>query len=124
MGIMADLHQRAGDVFQQMETDIIFDIKMVATDKLNRKCGLGTDLLRRSVQLAQSLGYKAIKTEATGLYSRKAFERLGFIVVAEFLYAEYEVDGELIFEKIKNHRGTVFMLKRLSEVTVTRAVEI
>jgi len=42
-----------------METDIIFDIKMVATDKLNRKCGLGTDLLRRSVQLAQSLGYKA-----------------------------------------------------------------
>ena len=27
-----------------------------------------------------------------------------------------EVDGELIFEKIKNHRGTVFMLKRLSEV--------
>ena len=36
----------------------MFDIKMVTTDKGNRKVGLGTDLLRRSVQLAQSLGYK------------------------------------------------------------------
>ena len=43
----------------QVETDIIFDIKMVVTDKLNRRGGLGTDLLRRSVQLANSLGYKA-----------------------------------------------------------------
>ena len=34
---------------------------------------------------------KAAKTEATGLYSRKAFERLGFTVAAEFLYADYEV---------------------------------
>ena len=41
--------------------DIIFDIKMVATDKQNRRGGLGTDLLRRSVQLANSLGYKVSK---------------------------------------------------------------
>ncbi len=32
-----------------------------------------------------------MKTEATGLYSRKAIERLGFTVAAEFLYADYEV---------------------------------
>jgi hypothetical protein len=32
-----------------------------------------------------------VKTEATGLYSRKAIERLGFTVAAEFLYADYEV---------------------------------
>ena len=36
----------------------MFDIKMVTTDKSNRRSGLGTDLLRRSVQLATSLGYK------------------------------------------------------------------
>ena len=38
----------------------MFDIKMVTTDKGNRRSGLGTDLLRRSVQLASSLGYKVI----------------------------------------------------------------
>jgi hypothetical protein len=35
---------------------------------------------------------QAVKTEATGLYSRKAIERLGFTVAAEFLYADYEVE--------------------------------
>ena len=39
----------------------MFDIKMVTTDKGNRRSGLGTDLLRRSVQLASSLGYKVIQ---------------------------------------------------------------
>ena len=61
------------------------------------------------MELAHSLGYKAVKTEATGLYSRsvndamncfnnyvklcsrKAFERLGFRVASEFLYTEYKV---------------------------------
>ena len=42
----------------KVDTDIMFDIKMVTTDKSNRRSGLGTDLLRRSVQLASSLGYK------------------------------------------------------------------
>jgi hypothetical protein len=27
------------------------------------------------------------------------------------------VEGEKVFEKIKNHRGTVFMVKRLSDVS-------
>lgn len=59
---------------------------------------------------------QAIKTEATGLYSRKAFERLGFQVASEFLYSDYEVEGVKVFEGIKNHRGTAFMIKQLVEV--------
>ena len=113
----------------------MFDIKMVTTDKSNRRSGLGTDLLRRSVQLASSLGYKvsitfsssslslsiqAIKTEATGQYSRKAFERLDFKAVSEVLYSEYEVNGEKIFEPIKNHRGTTFMIKCNNEVKLVK----
>ena len=49
-----------------METDVFFDIKMVTTDKHQRRGGLATDLLRRSVDLARILGFKAVKTEATG----------------------------------------------------------
>ena len=45
---------------------MLFDVKMVTTDKRNRRSGLGTELLRRSVELARSLGFKACKTEATG----------------------------------------------------------
>ena len=50
-----------------METDVFFDIKMVTTDKQQRKGGLATELLRRSVELARNLGFKAVKTEATGM---------------------------------------------------------
>ena len=45
---------------------ILFHPK-VTTDKTRRKAGLGKDLLRRSVELAKVLGFKAVKTEATGL---------------------------------------------------------
>ena len=41
-------------------------LRMVTTDKLNRRGGLGTDLLRRSVEMARKLGFRACKTEATG----------------------------------------------------------
>merc|ERR1711874_53594 len=124
LAVMATVHQRAGDIWAKVEGDIMFDIKMVTTDKNNRRSGLGTDLLRRSVQLAASLGYKAIKTEATGLYSRKAFERLGFEAVSEVLYSEYEAEGERIFEKIKNHRGTSFMIKKNPEIHLTAEMKI
>ena len=43
----------------------MFDIKMVTTDKGNRRSGLGTDLLRRSVQLASSLGYKVTRNKSS-----------------------------------------------------------
>ena len=41
-------------------------LKQVTTDKNRRKAGLGRDLLGRSVDLAKVLGFKAVKTEATG----------------------------------------------------------
>ena len=63
---------------------------------------------------------QAIKTEATGQYSRKAFERLGFEAFSEILYSEYEVDGEKIFEPIKSHRGTTFMIKCNNEVNLSK----
>lgn len=66
INVLHGVNMRAGDIFDIMSTDTIFDIKMVATDKENRRGGLATDLLRRSVKLARNLGYTAAKTEATG----------------------------------------------------------
>ena len=60
------VNEKAGNIYQKMETDVFFDIKMVTADKQQRKRGLATDLLRRSIELAKNLGFKAIKTEATG----------------------------------------------------------
>ena len=39
--------------------------------------------------------------------------------MSEVLYSEYqaEADGKKVFEKIKNHRGTTFMIKKNPEVS-------
>ena len=64
--VLHGVNQNAGDLFKAYDTNIFFDIKMLATDKNNRKGGLAKDLLQRSVMLAKVLGFNVIKTEATG----------------------------------------------------------
>ena len=68
-------NERAGEaVYEEVGSDVLFDVKIVATDKFNRKGGLGTDLLRRSMELARVLDFKGCKTEATGGNQRRALE--------------------------------------------------
>ena len=45
--------------------------------------------------------------------------------MSEVLYSEYQTDdGEFIFEKIKNHRGTTFMIKKNPEVNINGSNKI
>lgn len=113
--VLYNVNRDGGDIFGEMDSNILFDIKMIAADKHNRKGGLATDLLRRSVDLAKCLGFKGIKTEATGLYSRKAFQRIGFEVKAECIYEDFvTLDGEKIFIDAKEpHRCTTLMTKKI-----------
>ncbi len=67
IGVMHRANERAGaGIYSDLGSDVLFDVKIVATDKHNRKGGLGTDLIRRSIQLARVLDFKGCKTEATG----------------------------------------------------------
>ncbi len=79
MTVLHEVNIRAGDIFTENEVDSFFDIKMVTTDRNQRRGGLGTDLLRRSVLLAKALGFRAVKTEATGVYSSFSISEVSFI---------------------------------------------
>ena len=46
-------------------------------DPAYRSKGVATDLIRRSVLLAGTMGFTGLMTEATGAFSQKAFRRLG-----------------------------------------------
>ena len=49
-----------------------------------------------------------------GIYSRKAFERLGFSVQAEYMYADYDYEGAHLLSKITgNHRCITLLTKPL-----------
>ena len=75
--------------------------------------GLASDLISRSVQLARCPGYNMCKTEATGDFSRRAFIKAGFKVVAECDYREFTVDGRKVFQDIHNHKGVALLIKIL-----------
>ncbi len=69
---MHEANASAGaSVYSDLGSDVLFDVKIVVTDRFNRKGGLGTDLLRRSVDLARVLDFKGCKTEATGELPQK-----------------------------------------------------
>merc|ERR1711936_1515855 len=64
--------------------------------------------------LAACLGYKGCKTEATGAYSRKAFTKAGFEVVAEVKYKQCQLEGKEVFSGIEGHEGVAFQAKMLT----------
>ena len=55
------------------------------------------------------------KTEATSDYSRKAFLRAGFEIVAECKYTEFILGDKKVFEGISDHQGVALMVKFLDE---------
>ena len=78
-----------------------------------RGLGLGREMIQRSEALARCLGFKACKTEATGDYSRAAFLKAGFEVVAECNYEDFTVEGETVFKDITGHKGVALMIKMI-----------
>ena len=88
-------------------------LQMLAVHPSARGQGLARDMIERSVQLAKCLGYKMCKTEATGDYSRRAFLKAGFELVAECDYNDFAQDGERVFQDINNHKGVALLIKIL-----------
>ena len=86
---------------------------MLAVHPSYRRRGVATDMILRSVQLAKCLGYKMCKTEATGDFSRRAFLKAGFELVAECDYNDFAQDGERVFQNINNHKGVALLIKIL-----------
>ena len=88
-------------------------LQMLAVHPSARGQGLARDMIERSVQLAKCLGFKMCKTEATGDFSRRAFLKAGFELVAECDYKEFAQDGKKVFQDINNHKGVALLVKML-----------
>ena len=66
MEVLRRVNKTGGDIWTEMGTNKFFDIKILTTNKNSRKAGLARELIKRSIDLSKVLGFKAIKTEATG----------------------------------------------------------
>jgi len=83
-------------IYQELGTDKFFGIQMVGVENSQRGRGVATELIRRSILLAGCLGFSGIKTEATGNFSRTAFEAVGLLPSSSINYKEFEYEGSRI----------------------------
>jgi len=115
VAIRHQLRLQNAHVYQEVGTDKFFSIRMVGVDPKERGKGIATDLIRRSVLLAGSLGYVGIKTEVTGNWSMKAFETIGLMPTSSIKYSDFTYEDKHVLEGVINYKGdteVTFMKKK------------
>ena len=106
------LRQENKHLFDEIITDKLFDIGMIGVEVENRGQGIATNLIRRSILLAGCLGFRGIKTEATGGFSRAAFTTVGMQPAGAIDYANFEFEGTKPFEGMPHPDTQITFMKK------------
>ena len=120
------IRRQNDDVYDQIGIDKMFSIGMIGVEKTG--LGIATNLIRRSVLLAGScnssvknqtlikiagcLGFRGIKTEAPGAFSREAFERVGFQAGSTIDYNSFQFYGEKVFQGLKSGDSEITFMRK------------
>jgi len=88
------------------------DVMILACRSDRRTPGLGTELLRRGLEIMEDRGVKVITGTATSHFSARIFSKLGFTKLKECLYEDYKVDdGQIIFPPSHPHTSAKQFIK-------------
>jgi len=101
-------------MFDVVGCDLIYEDKAVCSARTSGVRGLGTELCRRTGELAKSLGCSHTYAAVTGKYSRRIFEKLGHTVLTEVVYADFkDENGELYLKDTREHLSVITCVKEL-----------
>jgi ribosomal protein S18 acetylase RimI-like enzyme len=90
LNVLKHVHRNI-DLFHEMKTDCLLHIVIVAIDAHYRGLRLTEKLIHESITHAKNeLNLKAAFSEATSLYSSKAFRKQGFQIYDEIIYTKYD----------------------------------
>merc|ERR1712032_435818 len=70
------------------------------------------NLIRRSILLAGCLGFRAIKTEATGRFSKETFQRVGMQPAGSIKYDDFVFEGRKPFAGMKDGNSEITFMKK------------
>jgi len=88
--VLNDVHGNI-DLFQEMNTDHLLHIVIIAIDAHYRGLRLTEKLIHASLERANNeFNIKGVFSEATSLYSAKAFRKQGFQLYNELIYIKYD----------------------------------
>jgi len=105
LAIHHQLQEQAIHVYEEVGTDTLFSIRMVGVDPTERGQGIITDLIRRSVLLAGSLGYGGIKAQATSQGALHAYQTIGLLPISSIKYSNFTYDGEKTLLGVSDWQG-------------------
>lgn len=112
LAVHKELRLKNLDLFDELKTEKLFNISMVGVDPSMRGLGLATDLIRRSVLLAGTMGYTGIMTEATGSFSQRAFATIGMMKTNSVEYQGFEFEGKQVFRGMDRRHPAITMMKK------------
>jgi len=99
------------DVAAQYGVDKWSDLMLVAGRVDRRVPGLGTELIKRSLNRAEEQGIKVQLGCATSYFTGRIFEKLGFSLVKSIKYEDYKMDGVVVFPPEEPHLEGKFFVK-------------
>jgi len=98
----------------KLPCEVMYDDKAVSSARWHGVKGLGTELVRRSEELARSRGCTHTYAVVTGNYSAKIFDKLGHTLVKAVNYADFKDNkGELYLKDTREHIQCRTYLKAL-----------
>jgi len=98
IAIHHQLRMNNAEVFAELGTNTLFSMQRVGVSI--KGMGIATDLIRRSVLLAGSLGYQGIKAEPTSNFARRTFRLVGLQPTNSILYSDFTFEGKNVLEGI------------------------
>merc|ERR1712179_841983 len=107
-----ELRQKNRHIYQELGTEKFFSIRMIGVENSQRGMGVATELIRRSILLAGCLGYQGIKTEATGNFSKTAFETVGMLSCSSIKYEDFEFEGRKVFSGMDGENKEITFMKK------------
>ncbi|RVE42798.1 hypothetical protein evm_012555 [Chilo suppressalis] len=99
------------DLFDKLDVDRILECRIISASDRARGRGLGKEMMKRSIEIAEQENFKIFKADATGAFSQKICRHFGMKVFGRVRYDEYlDSTGNPVFNVEPPHEELAVMI--------------
>ena len=94
------------NVFEHYDVEDVVHFFGIGVHRDWRGKGVGSKLMKAAMTFVANLGVGPVVVtgEGSSNYSKRIFEKFGFDILAEVAFADYKVNGEVVFQNLGEHK--------------------
>ena len=94
------------NIYDHYNVDELFHFFGFGVHRDYRRKGIATKVMKAAVALVKNMniGSVVIQGEGTANGSKRIYEKLGFEILAEVVYDDYKVNGEIVFKNMGDEK--------------------